>query len=189
MKLIRASDYITRPWKNGGGTTREVVIFPAGATYDNFGWTVSAARVDREGPFSVFPCADRTMAILSGTSLALHGLAATPAILTANSDPFSFPGDVAVNATLGGEPIENMNMMVRRDQFGHRMLRVTGTDPISLVPRGTSIIFVQSGTADVSAVDQAATRLATEDSLISDAPVMVTPHGVVTVLLMDVWPL
>jgi uncharacterized protein len=189
MKAIRASDYITRPWKNGGGTTREVVVFPAGATYETFGWTVSAARVDREGPFSIFPNADRTMAILSGASLALHGLASTLINLTTNSDPFTFPGDAAVTATLGGGAIENMNMMVRRDQFGHSMLRVTGSDTTSVSPRGTSIIFLQSGTADVAAFDQPRINLGTEDSLVSDASVLVTPHGIATVLLMDVWPL
>jgi uncharacterized protein len=189
LKIIRVTDYITRPWKNGGGTTREVVLFPAGATYDSFGWTVSAARVANEGPFSIFPNADRTMAILSGTSLALHGLGPTPALLTTASEPFTFPGDVPVTATLGGEPIENMNMMVRRDQYGHRMRRVTASDALSVTPRGTSIIFLQSGAADVSVANQPSVRLATEDSVVCDRPLVVTPQGLVTVLLMDVWPL
>jgi uncharacterized protein len=189
MKIIRAVDMISKPWKNGGGTTREVVIFPEGSNYDDYGWMASAARVARDGPFSHFPNADRTMAILSGTSLSLHGLGPSPVTLTTASAPFTFPGDVPVTAALGGVPIENMNMMVRRDQFGHSMRRLVTSDPVPVKPRGTSIIFLQSGAADVSLAGQYSMRLAIEDSVMSDTPFVLTPQGTATVLMMDVWPL
>ena len=39
------------PWKNGGGSTRELVCWPPGAGTDAFGWRVSVARIAAAGPF------------------------------------------------------------------------------------------------------------------------------------------
>jgi uncharacterized protein len=189
MQLIRADQYITRPWKNGGGTTREVVLFPHGSTYDTFGWTASAARVDREGPFSIFPNADRSMAILSGASLTLHGLSAAPTTLTTHSAPFAFPGDVAVTATLGGDAIENMNMMVLRDQFGHRMRRLTITGEHTITPQGTTVVFAERGALRAKSDVAPMIDIAEGDSLLSaSAFVLSAPHEA-TVLVMEIWPI
>jgi environmental stress-induced protein Ves len=43
------------PWKNGGGETTEIAVFPDGAGLSDFDWRVSMARVDGDGPFSSFP--------------------------------------------------------------------------------------------------------------------------------------
>ena len=40
-------DYHTMPWKNGGGSTTELAIFPAGANLDNFVWRLSTALTYR----------------------------------------------------------------------------------------------------------------------------------------------
>jgi environmental stress-induced protein Ves len=45
-------------WKNGGGTTREVVTQPPGAAFDEFNWRVSIATIASDGPFSTFPGVD-----------------------------------------------------------------------------------------------------------------------------------
>ena len=47
------------PWKNGGGSTRELVCWPPGAGTDAFGWRVSVARIAAAGPFSAFAGVDR----------------------------------------------------------------------------------------------------------------------------------
>ena len=66
MQVLRAENYRRMPWKNGGGETTEIAVFPAGAGLDDFDWRVSMARVESSGPFSVFPGIDRTLAILEG---------------------------------------------------------------------------------------------------------------------------
>jgi uncharacterized protein len=189
MRVVRASDYITRPWKNGGGTTREILTFPEGAGYDTFGWLVSAARVERPGPFSIFPDADRTMAILSGSSLSLHGLGSSPVVLTPQSEPFDFPGDVPVSATLGGEAIEDMNLMVRRGQFGHRMRRLDVGPETTITPRGTAVVFLERGAVCAVSNGQPVITLAQSDSLICMAPLVVSAQGAATLLVMEVWPI
>ncbi len=58
-----AAGRVERPWKNGGGMTADVAASPPGAGMDGFDWRVSIARVEADGPFSVFPGVDRTMAL------------------------------------------------------------------------------------------------------------------------------
>ena len=41
MRILRAPDYRRMPWKNGGGETTEIAVFPAGAGLDDFDWRVS----------------------------------------------------------------------------------------------------------------------------------------------------
>jgi hypothetical protein len=59
MRLIRHADLQPLPWKNEGGITREVAIFPPGADMNGFLWRVSTASVASDSPFSVFPGVDR----------------------------------------------------------------------------------------------------------------------------------
>ena len=39
------------PWKNGGGSTREIACGPAGAGMDGFDWRASIATIAAPGPF------------------------------------------------------------------------------------------------------------------------------------------
>ena len=52
MTILPASEWRVQPWKNGGGTTREVLRWPDTDDYD---LRVSLADVTRGGPFSKFP--------------------------------------------------------------------------------------------------------------------------------------
>ena len=100
----------TTPWKNGGGTTREVVCHPAGANADTFDWRVSIATIAAGGPFSVFGGKRRVIMLLAGDGVRLqapgfdHRLAAPLA-------PFAFAGDAAVQCTLLGGPSTDFNLM------------------------------------------------------------------------------
>ena len=50
------------PWKNGGGSTTELLVEPAGATLQTgFRWRLSMAALETSGPFSRFEGHDRTM--------------------------------------------------------------------------------------------------------------------------------
>ena len=110
------------PWKNGGGTTQEVVCFPPGAGLDDFDWRVSIATIAMGGPFSVFRGVDRTIMLLEGDGVRLQ-LAGFDHVLDAPHQPFAFDGDAAVECSLLGGLSTDFNLMVRRAR-GQATLRV-----------------------------------------------------------------
>lgn len=130
MRFLRASGRTAVPWKNGGGTTSEVAVFPHGAGFDDFGWRISIADISRGGPFSQFPGIDRTLAMLKGrVSLAIAGRDAIA--LSADMPPVEFPGDVSTSAELIGGPATDLNVMTRRGVFTARVTRRNCTDPVT----------------------------------------------------------
>ena len=109
------------PWKNGGGETVEVIVHPEGASLSDFGWRVSMATVASDGPFSVFPGIDRTLAVLSGDGMALSIEGLGDKLLTPVCAPLAFPADAPTTARLTGGPITDLNVMTRRGAFRHSL--------------------------------------------------------------------
>ncbi len=123
MRLLRNSDHRRMPWKNGGGETVEVIVSPEGSSLSDFGWRVSMAKVASDGPFSVFPGIDRTLAVLSGDGMALSIEGVGEKLLTPQSTPLAFPADAPTTARLTGGPITDLNVMTRRGVFRHTLAR------------------------------------------------------------------
>ena len=113
---------LPRPWRNGGGSTREIACWPPGAGLDDFDWRVSIASVAASGPFSVFAGVDRTIMLLAGEGLRLQAPGLDHRLNTLHA-PFAFSGDVALNYTLLGGESTDLNAMSRRAR-GHAGLRV-----------------------------------------------------------------
>jgi uncharacterized protein len=105
---LRAADRVAVPWKNGGGVTREVAVFPPGAGIADFLWRVSIAEVDAAGPFSIFAGVDRILTVLDGR-LDLGSISLSP------GQPFAFPGDLPIEGRPIGGPVTDLNLMMRRD--------------------------------------------------------------------------
>ncbi len=126
IAILRAADRVATPWKNGGGVTREVAIWPLASNFDNFDWRVSIAEVREAGPFSRFKNVDRTMAILQGR-LALHFPGQTVELGT-NSEPFSFAGEVSCDSLPIDGPVTDLNVMVRRSRVVARIARFAAGD-------------------------------------------------------------
>lgn len=137
MCILKAARYRTMPWKNGGGSTTEVAVSPEGAGLDTFDWRISMAVVAADGPFSAFPDIDRTLSILDGAGLVLHGLG-DPVRLLPGTAPFAFPADAAVSAALLAGPITDLNVMTRRGRFHDRTSRLAA---------GTMAIAPETATA------------------------------------------
>lgn len=114
MQLIDTSMLPTVPWKNGGGTTRTVAVSPEGSGFDDFSWRVSIAEVRQSGSFSPFPGVDRTILLLDGAGMTLHGRDGREWVLTAPFRPCLLPGDEPVNAELLDGSARDFNVMVRR---------------------------------------------------------------------------
>lgn len=120
--VIRIADRPAILWKNGGGTTREIAVFPPGAGMDDFLWRLSMARVGRTGAFSTFDGVERVLAVLEGR-LRLSGddLDLT---LDGDSAPFGFDGAAAVSGEPLDGPVLDLNAMARRGRYSVEMLRL-----------------------------------------------------------------
>jgi uncharacterized protein len=145
LKIIRASDCRTTPWKNGGGSTTEIAAEPAGASLDTFDWRISLAQVASDGPFSEFPGIDRTLAVLKGSGLALTIGNDAPATLERGSDPISFAGDIATSARLVAGEITDLNVMTRRGRFGHRLRRIRQPEACDFDGHDIAIVLSLNG--------------------------------------------
>ena len=126
MRLIRFADLKEAPWKNGGGTTTEIAVFPEGAGFEDFEWRLSMAKVASDGPFSRFAGIDRTLTLIEGEGMRLAIEGRESVILTSESEPLPFPGDVATQAWLVGGPIRDLNVMTRRGRWTHTVRRLGG---------------------------------------------------------------
>ncbi|KQP18100.1 HutD family protein [Pseudorhodoferax sp. Leaf267] len=104
------------PWKNGGGSTREVACWPAGAGFDEFLWRVSIASIAASGPFSRFAGVDRVITLLDGDGVLLQGQGVDHR-LDRPLAPFAFRGDVALDCTLLGGACSDFNVMTRRGRL------------------------------------------------------------------------
>ena len=103
------------PWKNGGGSTREIACRPPGADLHSFDWRVSIATIDRSGPFSVFAGVDRCIVLLAGDGVALDApQAGWQHQLDSPLQPFAFSGNDAVECSLLGGTSTDFNVMTRR---------------------------------------------------------------------------
>ncbi|MCJ9670659.1 MULTISPECIES: HutD family protein [unclassified Neorhizobium] len=143
MKILRASDHKRMPWKNGGGETVEIAVFPAGASIEDFDWRISLATVASDGPFSIFPGVDRTLSILSGAGMELTIDGGEPLILDLDSEPCPFPADKPASARLANGIVTDLNIMTRRGRFSHRIIRQP--TPVSLPPSPSLRFILATG--------------------------------------------
>lgn len=109
------------PWKNGQGVTLELAIAPPGATLEDFDWRISSARVERDGAFSLFPGIDRSLALLDGAGLQLELPEQQSLRLDAHNPVLAFPGELEVQAELLDGPVQDFNLMSRRNTWQHHL--------------------------------------------------------------------
>jgi hypothetical protein len=176
-RIIRSHDYRRMRWKNGQGETAEVAVGPPHASLADFDWRISMATVEVDGPFSAFDGIDRTLTIVAGSGLRLLVGAAPAVVLTAESAPFPFAGDVVADAGLVAGPVTDLNVMTRRSRAWHRVRRVSlGRVPVDDGATAVFLVAPGGGLVQVSG-DGGATRLDTLDTLD-----VTTARGVVEIL-------
>lgn len=176
MRRLGPSDYVEMRWKNGGGTTTEILVEPPGAA--RFAWRVSAADVGASGPFSSFPGYERHIVVIEGEGMTLacgeHG--------RIDLEPFSprtFSGDWSVDGRLVAGPVRDLNLIVDR-AWGTGSLEVARIDaPLALLPGGTLLVHVLSGDlADLPA----------HHTLVADEGVELVPRAAGRIAIVRVRP-
>jgi environmental stress-induced protein Ves len=114
------------PWKNGGGSTTEIAVNPPEAGFDDFDWRISLATISGDGPFSVFPDVERTLALVDGHGITLDIDGDERVVVCKDEPVLAFSGDSIVEAKLNRGPTTDFNVMTRSErcyhQFGRRRL-------------------------------------------------------------------
>ncbi len=108
--LVRARDVVPQLWLNGGGETRTLLSTPADGD-----WTlrISLACIEKNGPFSVFPGAERWFAVVEGAGVRL-GFPNREALVSLGDPPIRFDGRDAPDCHLVDGPTQDLNLMIRR---------------------------------------------------------------------------
>ena len=126
------------PWRNGGGTTRELLAWP-----DKDDWAVraSVAEIAQSGPFSSYPGVTRWFAVLSGEGVALNAQR-----LDRASEPLCFDGAAPVDCELTNGKTGDFNLMLRGREGALR--RVAGRHEIAC--RKGSLVGIYSHEHEVA---------------------------------------
>jgi len=189
MRILRAAGYRRMPWKNGGGETIEMVVSPAGASFDTFDWRLSMAHVGAAGPFSLFPGIDRTLSVIAGDGITLK-LPDGAVTLDGLTAPFAFSGDVAVESMLTDGAIDDLNVMTRRGRCHHRVRRqrLTGTANLAWSDE-VGIVVAIGGTAGINVGGQSV-MLGPTDAIVleaGDASILTaTPQGTAELFVVEI---
>lgn len=179
MMVLRAADHKRMKWKNGGGETIEIAVFPPDASVENFDWRISMATVATDGPFSIFPGIDRTLSVIDGNGMSLDIEGRPGILLLTDSEPLPFAADIAVTARLANGPITDLNVMTRRGRFTHSVVRLEAGEKGAASTDGRDIlIIVATGEADLDRNGEAL-RLDSGDAFIveGDGYIAITPRA------------
>jgi environmental stress-induced protein Ves len=146
LSLLRDGTYDRKAWKNGGGITEDVWLFPEGASHDDFDIRLSLAEISQDGPFSSFPGIDRTITLVGGDPFVL---------LFGNGEshrlerlvPLSFDGMLTPESRLDGEPSRDFNVMTRRGRWTHQVAvhRDGGNIKLDLEANYVAVLHAVSG--------------------------------------------
>ncbi len=114
LRHVRVADAPPQAWRNGGGSTRELLAWPPGADWRV---RVSVAEIGADGPFSAFDGIERWFAVLSGAGVVLT-LSGVEHRLTPAGAPLQFDGAKAPNCCLIDGATSDLNLMLRAGTRG-----------------------------------------------------------------------
>ncbi|MBI1754571.1 MAG: HutD family protein [Acidobacteria bacterium] len=199
MLHLRPSDYRVMPWKDGGGSTTEIAIEPAGASLsDPFLWRVSSARVEASGPFSRFPDRVRLLTLLEGPGLILDIGGQGRQRLKHPGQVVAFAGDVPVNAALIQGPCVDFGIISDPSRVKVTMEWLNlGVDPTGIALAPTTLLFAPWGPIRV---DPLGVELGSRDCLrLGTTPAAIeapgaklgvrASFGTTPGVLVSIWPL
>jgi len=198
MLHLRSSDYRVMPWKDGGGSTTEIAIEPAGSGLaDPFLWRVSSARVEASGPFSHFPGRARLLTLLEGSGLILDIDGQGRQRLKFPGQVVAFAGDAGVHATLIQGPCVDFGIISDpgRVKVSLEWLNL-GADATGITVAPTTLLFAPWGPVRV---DPLGMELEPQDCLrLGNSPAATeapgaklgvrASFGTTPLVLVSIWP-
>lgn len=169
VRIIRVAEQVEMPWKNGFGMTREVCRVDDAA---GFIWRASLARVERDGPFSLFPGCERVITLLEGAPMRLE-FEDGEVLRLDQGQPRAFSCERPLTCYLEGESAasRDFNLIWRRTAVAVSdcALTVRGTARLSGRPGDWHLVVAVRGAARVNWAGQMS-ELAPGDALLASDP-------------------
>ncbi|WP_172588294.1 HutD/Ves family protein [Shewanella xiamenensis] len=142
IQIIRYQDCESSLWKNGGGSTKQLLISPKDADLTNFDYRFSIATISSNGPFSPFPGIDRQLCILEGEGVKLmmsdNAAKSTELVLRPNQPAFCFSGETQIESQLLDKQIIDFNVMIKRGKYRAHIERLELNGSLNLTSYETS---------------------------------------------------
>lgn len=141
LRLLRAEDYVTKPWKNGGGVTRDVLLWPAS---ENFDIRVSLADIPPASTFSAFPGITRHITRLCGETMVLtfaDGQVEHLELLA----PLTFDSGKAPTCEATGSAVRVLNVMTRESSWRASVEAITDGLHEKVQPCGLLLVHAVDG--------------------------------------------
>jgi environmental stress-induced protein Ves len=137
--------YISMPWRNGAGVTREIAREPVQG--ENFAWRLSLASLQVDGPFSSYTGYQRCVALVEGRGFRLHVAGAGIQTLGALGAHVLFAGAAQTSCELLDGPCTDLSLMVREPGTIDRVTRlvVSSEQTVEDVPGKLQAFFVLHG--------------------------------------------
>ena len=137
-RLIRLTDAPRQRWRNGGGWTRELLVWPA----DNWQIRVSVAEIEADGAFSFFPGVRRAFAVLEGAGVELT-IDGSRHRVRRDDAAVQFSGAAHTTCHLLAGATRDLNLMVR--DRAAVMQRVDPVQPWSARTQSCGVFAIDSG--------------------------------------------
>lgn len=181
----------TMAWKNGGGETAEIAIYPPAAGLEDFAWRISRATVRQSGPFSQFTGIDRTLCVLEGMGIDLTFSEGGTTTLDPDSSPCRFAGELNVEGSVVAPGIVDFNAMTRRSAARHHVTRrhIAGKIDID-VPGDFLLVYASQVPLDARCGDVSRALARGDALLVAEAmgqtvALAAQTHG--AILTVDLW--
>jgi uncharacterized protein len=110
IQQVHSPSVLPQPWRNGGGSTRELLAWPQ---TEHWQLRVSVASIAHSGSFSNFTGITRWFVVLQGAGVQL-ALPSGSRVLTCADPPLQFDGEAAPHCHLLDGPTLDLNFMVQR---------------------------------------------------------------------------
>ncbi len=156
IEIISPEEFKTIPWKNGQGSTTELVISPD-ATLDSFDWRLSIAKVDQDGEFSDFSGYMRHLILIEGEGITLsHTNQQGTQIDKLNSllNISNFDGGSKTIGELQAGPIKDFNIMVDKEKYQAKIKTYVENQQVLLESKTLCFVYALSAEAELKAVNQ-----------------------------------
>ncbi|MEY4118504.1 MAG: hypothetical protein RLZZ116_1832 [Planctomycetota bacterium] len=173
LRILTPLDYRRLPWKNGLGSTLEIVT-DAGEAGAPWSWRLSLADVPARAPFSSFPGIDRHIVLLEGDGLMLDR-GAERITVPRDGTAFAFAGEDAIIGEPVGSAVRDANLMLDRGRWLGTLEILRIGDPRAIaIDSGLALVHVHGHAQSVEfRTGGESSTLDADSTLVCSGPVVI----------------